>query len=413
MKSKTTKIIAIVLALAMLLSVVIAAVTTLFVDARVTQAEIDRLREEHRDYQRRIQQVQSVINSIDFEMRTETAKKQVLDDRIVLTGYKIENLLEIISHYGVLIGEMEIEVDRAIADEEAQLERYQRRVRNMEENGSIRYLEIIFNFRSFSDLLARIDMIGEIMRNDERLYHDLINARNETIAARDRLEETRAGLEEERVLLGELETQLLIQLDEAHEIIESLQANREAEAEMRREFEASANRIQEDINRQVAELERQQAAERAAAAAAAARNQAAVPISVVGTGQLVWPVPSSGRVTSPFGTRVHPVFGTIRNHRGIDIAADHGAAVVAADSGTVITSAFDSSYGHFVVIAHGSGRTTLYAHLSSRRVSRGDTVQRGQTIGLIGSTGISTGPHLHFEVSQNGVRVNPMNFFRR
>jgi murein DD-endopeptidase MepM/ murein hydrolase activator NlpD len=413
MKSKTTKIIAIVLALVMLLSVVIAAITSLMADARVTQAEIDRLRQEHREYQRRIQEVQTEINAIDFEMRTETSKKQVLDDRIVLTGYQIENIIRIIDHYGILIEEMEEEVQNAIRQEEAQLDRYRRRVRNMEENGSIRYLEIIFNFRSFSDLLARIDMIGEIMRNDERLYHDLIDARNETIAARDRLEETRAGMEEERVLLGELQAQLLVQLDEAHAIIESLQANRDSEAALRREFEESATRIQQDINRQVAEFERQQAAERAAAAAAAARNQAAaVQITRVGTGQLVWPVPSSGNVTSPFGTRVHPLFGTIRQHRGIDIAANHGAAVVAADSGTVITSAFDSSYGHFVVIAHGNGRTTLYAHLSSRRVSRGDTVERGQTIGLIGSTGVSTGPHLHFEVSQNGSRVNPMHFFR-
>ena len=413
MKTKTTKIIAIVLALVMLLSVVIAAITSLVADARVTQAEIDRLRDEHRAYQRKIQEVQSEINALDFEMRTETARKQVLDDRIVLTGYQIENILRIIDHYGVLIEEMEQEVQLAIEREEAQLDRYRRRVRNMEESGTIRYLEIIFNFRSFSDLLARIDMIGEIMRNDERLYHDLIAARNETEAARDRLEETRAGLEEENVLLGELREQLVEQLAEAHALIKGLEANREAEVALRREFELSASQIQQEINRQVAEFERQQAAERAAAAAAAARNQAAaVQVTRVGTGQLVWPVPSSGNVTSPFGTRVHPVFGTIRNHSGIDIAANHGAAVVAADSGTVITSRFDSSYGHFIVIAHGNGRTTLYAHLSSRRVSPGDTVERGQVIGLIGSTGISTGPHLHFEVSQNGTRVNPMNFFR-
>ena len=118
--------------------------------------------------------------------------------------------------------------------------------------------------------------------------------------------------------------------------------------------------------------------------------------------------PVSGAVTSGFGMRKHPVFGDYRQHNGVDFYASHGAVVVAADSGTVITSTYNSSYGNYVVIAHGGGMTTLYAHLSSRSVSVGDGVSKGQQVGLVGSTGISTGPHLHFEVSVNGTRINPM-----
>jgi murein DD-endopeptidase MepM/ murein hydrolase activator NlpD len=128
---------------------------------------------------------------------------------------------------------------------------------------------------------------------------------------------------------------------------------------------------------------------------------------VRGTGELLWPVPGHRTVTSGFGIRLHPVFRVHRQHLGIDIGAPHGARVVASDTGTVITSEYDRSYGHYIVISHGNGMTTLYAHLSSRGVRRGDVVVRGDTIGRIGSTGVSTGPHLHFEVMINGSRVNP------
>ena len=401
---RLTRIVAIIMAVIMGLTIVIAAISS-FAGARVTQAEIDRLREEHREYQRRRQEIQSRINSIEFEMLAETAQKAVLDDRIRLTIYQINNLYDIIAHYEVLIIEMGVEVERAIYRENEQLERFRRRVRDMEENGVIHYLEIIFNFSSFSDLLARIDVVSEIMRSEERLYNDLVSARNATIAARERLYDTMLGMEVEVALREEKRQELNEQIEEAGQLIKRLMEDRDAERELNAQKAAAAEQIQRDINRAVAEFERQQAAARAAARAAAG--------NVTGTGSFIWPVPSSHHVTSYFGTRLHPVFRVMRTHWGIDIAANHGAAVVAADSGTVITSAFDSSYGHFIVIAHGNGYTTLYAHLSTRRVQERDTVYQGQTIGLIGSTGTSTGPHLHFEVSRGGERVDPLQYFRR
>jgi len=164
--------------------------------------------------------------------------------------------------------------------------------------------------------------------------------------------------------------------------------------------------VQREINALEAELARQQEAERQRRL----REQRSGGGSsgsgaVVGSGELMWPV--SGSITSGFGVRKHPVYNDLRQHNGIDIAAPHGTTVVAADAGTVLTSAYNSSYGNYIVISHGNGMTTLYAHLSTRSVSAGSTVSRGQQVGLIGSTGISTGPHLHFEVSVNGSRINP------
>jgi len=406
MNRRFVRIVAIVLAFIMLFSIgwiVLDAITGVSASARVTQAEINRLREEMREYQRRRREIQAVINAIDFERRTETAKKSVLDDRIMLTGMEIDNLVETIEQYLLLIEDKEVEVITAQAREDEQYRLYRTRVRDMEENGVITYLEIIFDSTSFSDLLGRIDFVSDIMRADEQIYYRLVNARLETIAAKEALEATVLEMEEEQVLLEEKREELYEQLEEANAIILQLQQDRETEAALYNEVAADQVRVQRQIAAREQELRRQEERDRLAA----------IP-RVRGTGELMWPVPSSRNVTSGFGTRMHPVFRVMRQHLGIDIAAGHGTNVVAADSGTVITSDFNSSYGNYIVISHGYNDrgeriTTLYAHLSSRSVRRNDTVEKGQVIGRIGSTGISTGPHLHFEVTVNGTRVNPLN----
>jgi len=259
----------------------------------------------------------------------------------------------------------------------------------MEENGVISYLELIFDSTSFADLLARVDFVSDIMRADEELYNRLIEARNETIVAKEDLEESKSEMEEEIVNLEQKEAQLHEQLEEASAIILAMEEDIEAERALRALVAEEEERVQNEINKKVEELRKQEEAARA----------------VRGTGELVWP--ANGRVSSGFGWRRHPVFGGRRHHNGIDIAAPHGANVFAADRGSVIISAYNRGFGNYIVISHGNGMTTLYAHLSKRSVGVGTAVARGQVIGLIGSTGVSTGPHLHFEVSVNGSRINP------
>ena len=406
------RIIAVVLAILMLLSVVMIALTALAdttASARVTQGQIDQLRNEKRDLERQKREIQSKINTIDFERRKEIEKKEILDQRIVLTGLEIDNVNSIIAQYNILIREKEYEVFLAQGREEAQLEKYRNRVRAMEENGFISYLEIIFDSTSFSDMLARIDAVADIMRADESAYLSLIDARNETEAAKVNLEHAREEMDEEKAYLEEKELELFEQLEEAHALILKMEGDIQGQKELRAMVISDEDRVQREINAAVAELARQQERERQRRLAAQ-QNRASASAgtqsgTVTGTGELMWP--ASGAVTSGFGVRTHPVFGDLRQHNGIDIGAPHGATVVAADGGTVITSTYNSSYGNYIVISHGNGMTTLYAHLSSRSVSVGTNVSKGQQIGLIGSTGISTGPHLHFEVSVNGVRVNP------
>jgi len=256
-------------------------------------------------------------------------------------------------------------------------------------------------------MLARIDFVADIMRADENAYLSLIRARNETEAAKDDLEQAKDEMNEEKAELEIKEAELLEQLDEAHALIKRMEGDIESQKQLRDQIIADEARIQREINALVAELARQQELERQRRLREQQRGQGGSGGgAVTGTGELMWP--TSGPVTSHFGVRRHPVFGDMRQHNGIDIGARHGATVVAADSGTVITSTYNSSYGNYIVISHGNGITTLYAHLSSRSVSSGSSVSKGQQIGLVGSTGISTGPHLHFEVSVNGTRVNPL-----
>jgi murein DD-endopeptidase MepM/ murein hydrolase activator NlpD len=143
----------------------------------------------------------------------------------------------------------------------------------------------------------------------------------------------------------------------------------------------------------------------------ASERQVEQPLLITGSGILCWPVPSCTTITSDYGDRFHPIDKVYKMHYGIDIGGSYGAEIVAADSGTVTTSTNSGGYGNYVVINHGNGMTTLYAHMSSRAVSSGNVVSRGQVIGYIGSTGASTGPHLHFEVSVNGSRTDPKPYF--
>jgi len=405
------RVVAIILAFIMLLSVAMIAISALAdarASARVTQAQIDDLRGKKRELERERREIQSRINTIEFERLTEIGKKDLLDERIVLTGLEIDNINSIIDNFNILIREKEYEVFLAQGREEEQLQKYRNRVRDMEENGIISYLEIIFDSTSFSDMLARIDFVADIMRADENAYNDLIDARNETEAAKESLEEAKDEMDEERLNLEEKEAELQEQLDEAHALIKKMEATLETEQLLRDQVVADEARVQREINAAVQELARQQeAARRAREQQRAASSGSGSGNHVTGTGDLMWPV--SGPITSHFGVRRHPVYGDMRQHNGIDIGANHGTSVAAADSGTVITSAHNSTYGNYIVVSHGNGVATLYAHLSSRSVSAGAAVSKGQQIGLVGSTGISTGPHLHFEVSVNGVRINPLN----
>ena len=388
------RVLAILLAVLMAGSVLYGVIGSLTASA-VSRNELNQLKEDQKLIQQRKKDIRSKINSLEYEQSSILAKKTVLDEQITLTEEEITNITEQINKYIALIAEAEKEVEKAEEREKNQLEAYKSRIRVMEENGAISYYAILFGASDFADLLSRIDSISEVMSSDEIIYNRLVQARLDTIAAKEALEEAKAEQEETRVELEERKAELDEQVEEASRLIAELEANLDQYQLLYSEVDVEDAKLQKQIDEMTEALRRQEQSG----------------TGVKGTGTYIWPSQASRLVTSLFGTRLHPVYHVYKTHSGVDIGAAYGSNVLAADTGTVVTATYSSSYGYYVVLNHGGGNTTLYAHMSKIKVSVGETVTQGQVIGLVGSTGVSTGPHLHYEIRINGNRVNPLDYY--
>ncbi len=272
---------------------------------------------------------------------------------------------------------------------------FKTRARIMYENGTSSYLEVLLGASSFGDFLSRIEMIKEIVEYDKKILAEMKASRDAIKVARDAVAQEKANLEVKEVELANMKVELGYRLEAKQALLDQLYADEEQYAKAYEIAEAEEQKIQKELQAQ-AEKEAQNGTQ----------------TKYTGTGRFVWPVPASQRVTSNYGYRIHPVYKTKKFHSGIDIGAGYGSDIVAAESGTVTTATYGSGYGKYVVVNHGSGITTLYAHCSSLLVKAGDKVTRGQVIAKVGSTGVSTGNHLHFEVRINGATQDPLKYVK-
>ena len=376
----------------------------------VTQSQIDELKAQRNVIRAQRQEKQAIVEALEAEKADVVAQKQAMDERNMYTLQQIQLNNQEIALYDEMIAEKAAELEEAQRLEDEQLERYRARVRAMEENGGYNILAIISKSDSFSDMLTAMDDVGEIMESDRQLEDAYIAARENTESVKADYEDTRSELEELKAQLKAEQEELEKDIEEAIQIILNLEndlENRQAEYDAIMAAEDAANAT---IDKLVAELEAQRAAE-AAAAAAAAGGGSGGGGSANASGSFMWPVASYVYVSSRFGLRVHPITGQKKSHTGIDIASNQGTAVYASDGGSVTLAGWNGGYGNCIMIDHGNGYVTLYDHLSSISVSVGQTVSQGTTIGAVGSTGNSTGPHLHFEVLKNGTRIDPEQFF--
>ena len=299
--------------------------------------------------------------------------------------------------------------ERQLAEAQKRLEGresvFYKRVRDIYINGRLSYLDVVIGSKDFSDFANRLEVLKRIIDSDITLINEIKKERADIEAHKQKLEADRAKL-------VELEKSALAKQAE----IEQKKAERNVVLQKAQNDRATAMQAIEELNASSAQVsamlkERQAARAAVAAAAAAAQSsggQGASDNWVQGTGQLGWPV--SGEITSPYGYRVHPIWGTTIYHSGIDIGVDEGTPVHAADGGVVVWSGWMGGYGYAVVIDHGNGLSTLYGHNSELAVDEGQSVAKGQVISYAGSTGNSTGPHVHFEVRVNGDPVDPMGY---
>lgn len=367
-------------------------------------------------YQAQDEDLTKQLSNIQQQMTNEANKKSEAEKTI---GTVYEQLHAIQRDLDTATAELKqvqaerIQLDKDITKTEAELKEAQarlqsrekvfyKRVRDIYINGRLSYLDVVVGSKDFSDFANRMEMLKRILQSDMDLINTIKTEREDIASKKAKLEENRAKV---------LELEKVAQ--EKQNLINQKKAERQAVLERAMNDRDTAERAYNELmasSASITAMLQQRAAERAAAAAAAASQGGGGGGAtwVQGTGQLAAPVVAP--ITSDFGWRIHPIYGTRRLHAGTDFGVDEGTPVHAADGGVVVEAGWVSGYGYTVIIDHGNGMSTLYAHNSDVAVSPGQTVSKGQVVSYSGNTGGSTGPHLHFEVRINGEPTDPMGY---
>ena len=365
---------------------------------------VDELEQQRADIQEQMDEVQAYIEVTQQEI--DDLLEQIREKDRVIEFASLQLELTTLHLEGTLISleEAEQALGQAKQDLDEHFERFQARLRAMYILGPLGYLEVILQANSFTDVLVRLDRMNAMARHDHEMAMQLQNA-EEVVGYRiENLNNRIAEVEN----LQEIQAEMLAELEEAQNQHYAFMYELEQDAYryevLLRQFQQADQQIVDMIYRIRAEEER-----RRQEAQAAARRMGHQIVEPTG-GTMTWPLPGHNRVTSGYGNRPRPWGRGTEFHSGIDIGAPRGTHIVAAESGTVILSGWHGGFGQTVIIEHGDGITTLYGHNSRNLVSVGDWVNRGDVIAHVGSTGFSTGPHLHFEVRRNGNHVNPNPF---
>ena len=359
----------------------------------VTQADIDKLKKESNALSSKKSEVNKQLSALKKDKANTLKRKALLDQQIDLISEEIANTEQQIAQYETLIEQTEQELSETQAQEADQYELFCKRVRAMEERGTVSYWSVLFQSSSFEELLGAMDFISEVMEADQRVIDDLRVLQAQIAEKQQTLETSLAEQQSAKEALAVKNNELRDQRTEATGLIKEMEENEADYKDVLAEIEAEEEKTQKEIVRLSKELAAQQGN------------------TTVTYGGYIWPVTTSKRVTSPFGKRNTGIKGASTNHRGIDIGGVYySSTVYAAKAGTVIISSSNSVRGQYIVISHGSGNTTTYQHLSSRSVSVGTYVAQGQVVGITGTTGVSSGPHLHFEITENGRIINPLKY---
>ena len=404
-----------VMAAVMLLSLILSLIPTRAgaASSGEIRKQISALKEEKKEIDAQLKDVKNQLKENNNEISGIVAKKDVIDQEIQLLHQQVDNINHQVATYALLIADKQDELDEANHRLDDLNEKNKERLRAMEEDGTLSYWAVIFKAHSFSDLLDRISMVQEINAADQRRLKEISEVAQQVSTVQSELVREKADLESVKKELDATEITLAERRAEADKLLADLVARGE-------EFEAlidESEELQSDLMKQIAQKEKdlkaQEYKEWLATYVPTTRPSGTdTTPSTQAPSSSGWIKPlKSYTLTSPFGMRMHPIKNKWLMHEGVDMSAPQGTPIYAAKSGKVTTTSFQAGgAGYYVSINHGDGFSSIYMHMTHYIVRPGDYVNAGQVIGYVGSTGGSTGPHLHFGIAYNGSYVNPMNY---
>lgn len=362
----------------------------------VTQEELENIEAQREILETRRDNIEKKVSDLSASHASALEQKAALDERNQITLKQIKLLMDQIDLCDTILKQKEKEVEAAKQKETEQLEKFRARVRGMEENENYSILDLLLTSSSIGEFISAMEDMQVIVESDKKLADDYIAAREEAERVRNEYLSVKNEYKEHLDVLNAEQGRLERQIAEADALIISLEEDTESAIA---EYEISIA-SEDKMAKYLDEMSLQYAHE-----------QDAELRGVYSDSQFIWPVPSCTLLTSPYGYRIHPILDYERLHAGLDIGAKFGEEIIAADGGTVLIAEYSDSYGNFVLIDHGDRYSTAYGHMSEIAVEAGQEVKQGELIGYIGSTGWSTGPHLHFEIRLDGERIDPEEFF--
>lgn len=356
--------------------------------------EVKNLSQQISELEKKQKDIQKLIKNAESEKKSLLEKKEYYDILIYTVECKIDAAKELVEELSIqqsMLNDSIAEREAQIADLDAKI---RERIRTSYESGDITSLEMIFGAESITDFFIGIDNMVSLLEYDIRLMKTM---QEEKLALSDeeaKLAESKAKQAETLAALENDQAELQKLINENTKLLKQNEANKAKYEETEKYYKALEEKKSKELENLLKELEAKEGATK------------------VAEGEFIWPVPKNNRrISSSFGYRT--LQGKREHHNGIDIPCPYGTEIYASNSGTVVKAEYDSSYGYYVLINHGGGIATLYGHCSKLKVSEGQTVKKGQVIALVGSTGHSTGNHVHFEVRKSGVRVNPLGYVKQ
>ncbi len=393
-------VMALILGLSMLMYKPLPAEAVTNASIRAKQDEVAKDKEQVKGLKSGLTDVKKVKESLE-------KTKSDLNAYITQLDAQLTDMAEKIEEYNRLIEEKTAEIEEATQElaeaEQTQADQYEamkKRIKFMYESGDSMYMDMLLGDGSFADKISKADYIEMLSAYDRKKLEEYIATTEYVAACKEALESEKEVLDAAKAAVEEEQQSVNELMDEKEKQVGAVSAEIADKETQIKEYEAYIN----EMNSQIAALEKAIADEIAALEAENARQY--------NGGMFAWPCPSYTRISDDYGNRMHPILGVEKFHNGIDLAAPYGSAILAAYDGDVVAADYSSSMGNYVMINHGSGIYTIYMHASSLNVSKGQTVSKGQKIGCVGSTGRSTGNHLHFSVRKGGNYVSPWGFLK-